>query len=600
MSLWKIAWRSIQQRALASSLTALSMALGVALVIAVLVALGVVSDSFKRGAGGYHLVVGKKGSQLQLVLNTVYHLQEPIENLPYPFYKEFLNTPEHKGKFAPYVQTAIPYCLGDNYEGFRVVGTVADLFDKLDHASGKKYEFQAGGRNFEPDHFFEAVIGATVAQKTGLKVGDEFQPTHGTSDEGDGHKHDPFKIVGILKPTGTANDRALFINIEGFYLLDNHAKDAPLDAAARDERPADGEKHDAHDADHHHDEAAEHGHPHDAEHDHAADEHRQDEAGHDHDAEHEHKDAPHDHDDHGHDEVTAGGAAAEARAQEATGHAAREEDAHDHAHENAEAGHADHDHADHDHADHDHDHAGMPGDAHEHGDHDHDSHDHAGHDHDAHDHAGHGHDGQGHDGQGHDHDHAGHHHHEPLPENQREVTSILVLANNDLNAVSLRTMINEGETAQAVFPVKVISEFFDTLVRGISIALLSLTVLIIVVAGVGVMVSIYNSMNDRRRDIAVMRALGAGRQTVLSVILLESILLAVGGGVLGFALGHVLIGVLGPVVEAFTGVRLGFAQFVPYELILIPGLIVLAALAGYLPAMSAYRTDVAKALSASP
>ena len=61
--------------------------------------------------------------------------------------------------------------------------------------------------------------------------------------------------------------------------------------------------------------------------------------------------------------------------------------------------------------------------------------------------------------------------------------------------------------------MKVISEFFNTLVSGMSIALLALTVLIIVVAGVGVMVSIYNSMNDRRRDIAVMRALGAGRQT---------------------------------------------------------------------------------------
>lgn len=592
MSLWKIAWRSIQQRALASSLTALSMALGVALVIAVLVALGVVSESFKRGSGGYHLVVGKKGSQLQLVLNTVYHLQEPIENLPYPFYKEFLNTPDHKGKFAPYVKTAIPYCLGDNYEGFRVVGTVPALFNDLEYAGGKKYEFQPPGRNFEPDHFFEAVIGATVAQKTGLKVGDEFQPTHGLSDEGDGHKHDAFKIVGVLKPTGTANDRALFINIEGFYLLENHAKEVDASAAGHDQHAADADHHDAH--------------AHDADHDHAAGEHQHDEAAHDHDADHDHKEAPHDHDahaaagagpehhdDHTHEEPAAAVAPAERAAQEVAGHDSHGDADHDHAHD-------DHAHEkgatareDHDHAGHDHDHAATPGDAHDHADHA--AHDHAGHDHDAHDHAGHGHDG--HD---HGHDHAGHHHHEPLPENQREITSILVLANNDLNAVSLRTMINEGEAAQAVFPVKVISEFFDTLVRGISIALLSLTVLIIVVAGVGVMVSIYNSMNDRRRDIAVMRALGAGRQTVLSVILLESILLAVGGGVLGFVLGHGLIGILGPIVETFTGVRLGFVQFVPYELILIPGLVVLAALAGYLPAMSAYRTDVAKALSASP
>jgi len=547
MSLWKIAWRSIQQRALASTLTALSIALGVALVVAVLVAQGVIADSFTRGAGGYHLVVGKKGSQLQLVLNTVYHLQDPIENIPYPFYKEFITAGGKRGKYAPFVQVAIPYCLGDNYEGFRVVGTVPDLFEKLEYAGGKKYEFQSGGRNFKQENFFEAVIGATVAKKTGLKVGDEFQPTHGLSDEGDGHKHDAFKIVGILKPTGTANDRALFTNMEGFFLLDKHAKPVGDHAAAH----ADDHDH-AHDA-HSHD-AHDHGaHEHDA-HDHA---HGDNAHAHD-----EHAAEPHQHDAdpvHAHQEAAAPATVADAGEQAES--AKHDHDAHDH--------------------DHDHGHAA------------------AGHTHDAHDHAAHDHSHEGHDHHDHDHDH-GHHHHAPLPEEQREVTAILLLAGNDFLAESLRTTINEGEVAQAVSPIRVISDFFKTLVNGVSIALLALTVLIIVVAGVGVMVSIYNSMNDRRRDIAVMRALGAGRQTVLSVILFESILLSLGGGLAGFVLGHALVGVLGPVVEAFSGVTLGFMQFVPYELILIPGLIVLATVTGYLPAMSAYRTDVAKALSASP
>jgi putative ABC transport system permease protein len=532
MSLWKIAWRSIQQRALASTLTALSMALGVALVVAVLVAQGVIRDSFTRGAGGYHLVVGKKGSQLQLVLNTVYHLQDPIENVPYSFYKEFINAPGHSGRFAPYVQVAIPYCLGDNYEGFRVVGTVPELFDKLEYAGGKKYEFQPGGRNFEQEHFFEAVIGSAVARKTGLKLGDEFQPTHGLSNEGDGHKHDAFKIVGILKPTGTANDRALFINMEGFFLLDKHAK--PVDEVAATHGD---ERHDADDA-HHHDEHADHDHDHGATP--AAHETERDASNPAHD-DHEHSDAAKPDLDHHHDE------------QPGDAHAT---------HSPAEAG---TDHSDHDH------------DAHDHGDHDHEAHDHTGHDHEGHD-----------------------HHHEPLPDDQREVTAILVLASDDFGAEGLRTTINEGEVAQAASPIRVINDFFKTLVSGVTIALLALTVLIIVVAGVGVMVSIYNSMNDRRRDIAVMRALGAGRGTVLSVILFESILLSLGGGLLGFVLGHALVGVLGPIVEAFSGVTLGFMQFVSYELILIPGLIVLAALTGYLPAMSAYRTDVGKALSASP
>ena len=84
------------------------------------------------------------------------------------------------------------------------------------------------------------------------------------------------------------------------------------------------------------------------------------------------------------------------------------------------------------------------------------------------------------------------------------------------------------------------------------------------------------------------------------VVIFESILLSVVGGLAGLVLGHGLIGALSPLIVARTGVEVGFLQFVPYELVLIPGLIVLATVAGYLPAASAYRTDVARALSSSP
>ena len=130
-------------------------------------------------------------------------------------------------------------------------------------------------------------------------------------------------------------------------------------------------------------------------------------------------------------------------------------------------------------------------------------------------------------------------------------------------------------------------------------AALLLAGLVVVVAGIGVMVSIYNSMNDRRREIAIMRSLGASRQTVLAIILLESILLALGGGGAGFIVGHALLGMLSPLIVAHTGVSIGLFQFDGYELILIPGLIVLASLVGYLPGLAAYRTDVAKALAGS-
>ena len=91
MSLWKIAWRSIQRRGLASLLTTLSMALGVMLVVAVLLIYGIVSQSFQRSSSlGYNMILGIKGGKLQLVLNSVFYLSRPIENVPWELYEEFL------------------------------------------------------------------------------------------------------------------------------------------------------------------------------------------------------------------------------------------------------------------------------------------------------------------------------------------------------------------------------------------------------------------------------------------------------------------------------------------------------------------------------
>jgi putative ABC transport system permease protein len=431
MSLWKIAWRSIQQRALASSLTGLSMALGVTLVVAVLVVYRVVDDSFRRNASlGYDIIVGAKGGKLQLVLNTVFHLSQPIENIPYSYLREFT-----EGKYKAYVEKAIPYCLGDNYKGFRVVATTPDLLDE-EYAVGEHYRF-ASGRNFRPNGFFEGVVGSVAAHRTGLKVGDKFRPAHGVIEDSQSDVHDAFAVVGILEPTGTPNDRALFINMEGFYLLANHAK------------PLEGE---------------------------------------------------------------------EAKAAKSA------------------PAHAEEDHDD----------------------------------------------------------------LQPLPEAQRELTAILIRVSQPIAAALLPNRVNEESVAQAVLPIREIRDLFDTIVGPIEAVLLVLTALIVVVSGVGILVSIYNSMSDRRREIAVMRALGARRQTVMAIVLLESILLSLAGGLAGVLLGHGLIVALGPLIAAQTGVSVGLSSFAPAELALIPGLVALASLVGYLPAVAAYRTDVARALAAAP
>src|SRR5690606_29374142 len=136
--------------------------------------------------------------------------------IPYRVYKDFT-----EGKYAGYTDVAVPVCLGDSYstedgQRFRCVGTTPDMFDKLsygaeDDGTEKRYQF-AAGRNFKHENFFEAVLGSVAANRTGLKVGDRFRPTHGFSE--DGEKHDEFEVVGILAPTGTANDRAMFVNME--------------------------------------------------------------------------------------------------------------------------------------------------------------------------------------------------------------------------------------------------------------------------------------------------------------------------------------------------------------------------------------------------
>jgi putative ABC transport system permease protein len=189
----------------------------------------------------------------------------------------------------------------------------------------------------------------------------------------------------------------------------------------------------------------------------------------------------------------------------------------------------------------------------------------------------------------------------PLPIKQRKVTSILVLCNNPFGPTALDDAINRKNdpVAQVVSPAREIQSLMNQIVGPLRIILLVLTVLIVIVAGVSILVSIYNSMSERSHDIAVMRALGASRGAVMGIILVESILLALLGGVLGVLLGHGMIALASPYVLSRTGVSLSLFEFDWQELVLIPGLVVLASLVGLLPALAAYRTDVAKSLAGS-
>jgi putative ABC transport system permease protein len=168
----------------------------------------------------------------------------------------------------------------------------------------------------------------------------------------------------------------------------------------------------------------------------------------------------------------------------------------------------------------------------------------------------------------------------------------------ELTAMGLRTAINEGRDGQAALPIAEIRMLLDLFVRPLELLLLLVTTLVVIVSAIGILVSMVGSSLERSRDVAIMRALGARRSHVLVVVLIEAVLLAVGGGLAGWMLGHLLVGAIAPLITTNAGVSASIFSAAPgAELLLVPFLVVLAILAALLPALAAYRTDVAKWLS---
>ena len=196
-----MAWRYLKFRWLVSLLTVTGIALGVALVCAVLALRHESERALSRDAGLYDLVAGGKGSPLQLVLSSVYHLDSPTGNLSYSVYERM--------KRDSRILWAAPIGLGDNYSGYRIVGTESHFFDLPDRNGEPFFRF-SDGQGFKDR--FEVVLGSQVASSSGLEVGDSFFGTHGLVEVpgAEVHRDFPYRVSGILAPTGTAQDRAIF------------------------------------------------------------------------------------------------------------------------------------------------------------------------------------------------------------------------------------------------------------------------------------------------------------------------------------------------------------------------------------------------------
>jgi putative ABC transport system permease protein len=451
----------------------LSVLLGVALAVSIMIVQRGGQALFGQSDYGYDVLIGPRGSPLQLVLNTVYHLDASPGNIPYSIYEQ-LSAARH-----PQVRQAVPYAVGDTYKGLRIVGTTPRLFgfdDALkpierpfEYRPGKSY-MMAQGRPFHPKKF-EAVIGSEVPRLTGLGIGSRFKATHGDpvgSQKPDEHD-EQWEVVGILAPTRTANDRVLFIPLISFYAISGHEKALEAQAALK------------------------------------------------------------------------AGLGIDQIEQPHPASAPTTEEAHDH----------DHDHGD-------------------------------------------------------EHAEDEHHHHDEafevspegiidlkLPREKWQLSAILVKSRGGVQAMQLMWSTNNLGQATALNPASVMREFFSTFLSPSARLLQGIAFLVTIVAAVGILVSIYNSISARKREIAILRALGATRARILTLICLEAGLIGLIGGVLGLLVGHLLALGGSLFLQRLVGEGLNWLVTPWQEWLYLGVVVVIAVLAGLIPALKAYRTPVA-------
>ncbi len=406
--------RSLRQHALATVVTVVSGALASGLAMAVFSIQAQARDAFTGGPTGFDAVLGARGSGLQLVLNTVFHLETSPGNIPWALYEAVRQDPG--------VALAVPYAVGDNYRGFRVVGTTPEMFTAFEYRKDRLFEVRAGGRLFDAARR-EAVVGSEAARRTGLREGSLFSPYHGlVFDEAKRHAEE-YVVAGVLQPTNSPSDRVIWIPIEGVYRLSGHV----LRGAGEDYRPQAGQA---------------------------------------------------------------------------------------------------------------------------------------------------------------------------IPEAAREVSAVMLKFRTPQTGFTLSQTINrQGQAATLAWPIgRVMAELFDK-IGWVSRVLELVAYLVVVVAAGSILASLYNSMGERRRDFAILRAIGARRRTLFAAIVLESAALSTLGAVSGYVVYALILAAARSVVRAQTGVVLD--TFAPHPALLLgpAALTALGALSGFLPAWRAYRVDAASGLS---
>jgi putative ABC transport system permease protein len=246
MRLDQLVRRNLRRQRVSASLTALNVALGALLVSVVLLLRSATAGAFLQPSRGFSLVVGPKGSRLELVLNAIFQLAQSPGLLSYGVFEELESHPS--------VQLAVPYAVGDTLRGFRVIGTTDAFFDPrfpYPSAATPEQKLQSGrplrsdraalhlalaalapaagggalsAEEGAPAGADEAVVGAGVAAALDVRVGDRIEPTHGIEAGGVAHRERRlWQVVGVLARTGTPLDEVVLINLDSFFRIADHS-----------------------------------------------------------------------------------------------------------------------------------------------------------------------------------------------------------------------------------------------------------------------------------------------------------------------------------------------------------------------------------------
>jgi putative ABC transport system permease protein len=205
----RLAWKSLANRRLAAGLLVFSIALSVALLAGVERVRTQTEESFTRAIAGTDLVVGARSGPVSLMLYSVFRIGDATNNISWKSYEAVAAHPR--------VAWTVPLSLGDSHRGFRVLGTTPAYFEHYRTGTDRPLAFR-DGKPFAD--VFDAVLGAEVAERLGYRVGQAITIAHGTGDASFAeHDDKPFRVVGVLAPTGTAVDRTVHVSLEGIEAI---------------------------------------------------------------------------------------------------------------------------------------------------------------------------------------------------------------------------------------------------------------------------------------------------------------------------------------------------------------------------------------------